>query len=158
MEKIRWCMKLKDGIRLEEPNENLSAAYIEKAEKSLQATSSLKGNREWSVSTSYYSMYFALYSILVKIGIKCEVHACTIEFMKRFLSKYFTQDECRFLEKSMKARIDAQYYVNRTISEEHYRKMLEKAPSFLVKCKQILSKINEKEIMDIRKKIKKSNI
>lgn len=155
MEKIRWCTKLKDGIRLDEPNENLCKAYIKKAEKSLQATSSLKENREWAISTSYYSMYFALYSILVKIGIKCEVHACTIEFMKRFLSEYFTKEDCTFLEKAMKARIDVQYYVDRTVSDEQYRKMLKEAPLFLVRCKGILSKISEREVMDIRKEIKK---
>lgn len=47
MEMIKWCMKLKNGIELAEPNDNLSGAYVKKAETALSAASALKGNKEW---------------------------------------------------------------------------------------------------------------
>jgi uncharacterized protein (UPF0332 family) len=155
MERIRWCLQLKNGIEPVEPNENLSKAYMKKAESSLQTAAILKENRDWSIIASYYSMYFALYSILMKIGMKCEVHSCTIEFMKRFLQDYFTREECEFLKDSMKARTDTQYYVDRRVPDEQYRKILEKTPLFLVKCREVLLKINEEEVDGIRNKVKR---
>jgi len=36
------------------------------------------GISEWTISTSYYAKYFAIYALLSRIGIKCEIHDCTI--------------------------------------------------------------------------------
>lgn len=155
MEKIRWCMGRKGGIELVEPSDNLSNGYISKAEESLEALQKVKGNRDWTVSTAYYSMYFSLYSILVKAGVKCEIHACTIEFMKRFLSSHFTLEECKFMSQSLQARIDTQYYVDREVKNEFIEGMVRTAPQFLVKCKEALAKIRESEIKTIRSQLNK---
>ncbi|MCH8329263.1 MAG: hypothetical protein IIB81_02630, partial [Nanoarchaeota archaeon] len=100
MEKIEWCMKQKNGIEVVEPNENLSKAYIKKAEDALKAAASLKGNKDWEISSLYYTMYFSLYSILMRIGIKCEIHSCTIEFMRQFLQEHFNDDDFFLIKKS----------------------------------------------------------
>jgi uncharacterized protein (UPF0332 family) len=156
MDKIKWCKSVKGGIELIEPNPNLADGYILKAEESLGMMQKAKGSRDWSVSTSYYSMYFSLYSILMKIGVKCEIHACTIEFMKRFLSSYFTPTECKFMLDSLQARIDTQYYVDREVEDKFVQEMIATAPTFLVKCKEILARIKESEINDVRKQFQKS--
>jgi len=153
MEKIKWCLQVNNGIELVEPNDNLSKVYLDKAEEALKASIAVKGNTSWEISSSYYSMYFALYSILIKIGIKCENHLCTIEFMKQFLSKYFSDDDVRLVKDSMGLRIDAQYYVDRAISGAKYQKLINKAPSFIAKCKDVRVKINSSEIKEIRSKI-----
>lgn len=155
MEKINWCKSVKGGIELVEPNTNLANGYILKAEESLNIMQKAKDSRDWSVSTSYYTMYFSLYSILMKIGVKCEIHACTIEFMKRFLPAYFTPAECKFISDSLKARVDTQYYVDRDIKDKFVSEMLMIAPNFLIKCKEILARIKESEINTIRKEVKK---
>lgn len=95
MDKIIWCLKQKGGIQLVDPNSNLAEAYIKKAEDSL---SSIRINKikDWKISTAYYTMYFSLYSILMKIGVKCEIHSCTLEFAKHFLKEYFSEDELDF--------------------------------------------------------------
>ena len=36
----------------------------------------------WLATTKYYAEYFAVYSVLMKIGIKCEIHDCTIALVK----------------------------------------------------------------------------
>ena len=95
------------------------------------------------------SLYFSLYSILMKMGVKCEIHSCTIEFTRRFLGEYFSEDEISFLAASLKARIDSQYYVDRSVPDEQYKRMLADAPKFLVKCKSISTKLNEKTINKI---------
>ena len=155
MDKIKWCAKKKDGLNLVEPNSNLAEAYIKKAEEALE---SLRVNiiKDWKISTAYYTIYFSLYALLIRMGIKCEIHSCTVEFAKQFLEEYFSKEELDFIEDSLKARIDSQYYVDRTVPDPQYKKMIKLAPEFLVKCKSILLKLNEKKINEIRKKFQDS--
>lgn len=153
MEKIRWCLKIKNGIELVELNDNLSKVYLKKSEDALKAAAALDGNIDWEISSSYYAMYFALYAILMRIGVKCEIHSCTIEFMGRFLSDYFDAEDRKLLKDSMRMRIDAQYYADRDISEDESRKMISEAPQFMVLCREVLFRIKEIDIEDIRKKI-----
>ena len=154
MDKIKWCAGKREGLILIETNSNLAEAYTKKAEEALE---SMRINviKDWKISTAYYTLYFSLYSVLTKIGIKCEIHSCTIEFAKRFLKEFFSEEELDFMEDSFKARIDSQYYVDRTVPDEQYNKMINKAPEFLVKCKSILIKLNEKKINEIRKEFQK---
>ena len=154
MDKIKWCAGKKEGLSLIESNSDLAEAYIKKAEEALE---SIRINiiKDWKISTAYYTLYFSLYSVLTKIGIKCEIHSCTIEFAQRFLKEFFSEEELDFTEDSLKARIDSQYYVDRTVPDEQYNKMIKKAPEFLVKCKSILIKLNEKKINEIRMGFKK---
>ena len=155
MDKIKWCAGKKEGLSLIEPNSNLAEAYIKKAEEALE---SMRINviKDWKISTAYYTLYFSLYSVLIKIGIKCEIHSCTIAFAKRFLREFFSEEDLDFTEDSLKARIDSQYYIDRTVPDEQYNKMVKNAPEFLVKRKSILIKLNEKKINEIRKEFQKA--
>ncbi|MBI2666066.1 HEPN domain-containing protein [Candidatus Woesearchaeota archaeon] len=155
MDKLAWCKKQKNGIELIEQNQNLSQEYIEKAENALMAVKSLEGNKEWQISSAYYAMYFSLYAILMKLGIKCEIHACTIEIMKKILAKYFSTEEINLLQKSLTARIDAQYYTDRDVKEEQRINMIENAPKFHLKCKEIIIRFTSKETDAIRRVITK---
>ena len=114
MDKIIWCTKKKEGLTLIEPNSNLAEAYLKKAQEALE---SMRINiiKDWKISTAYYTIYFSLYSIMMKIGIKCEIHSCTINFTKTFLKDYFEDEEFEFIEDSLKARIDSQYYAESII-------------------------------------------
>jgi len=87
----------------------------------------------------------------MKIGIKCEIHSCTIEFTKRFLKDHFTSEDFELIDKAFSARIDSQYYVNREVPNENYDLILKKAPAFLVKCKNIV--FEQKGIENIRDQI-----
>ena len=155
MELIKWCMKLKNGIELAAPNDNLCGAYVKKAETALNAASALKGNKEWEVSSSYYAMYFSLYAVMSKIGVKCENHSCSIAFMKDFLPKKFEKVDSDFLKKAMHARIDMQYYSNRGIDDQFYQKMMKNAAIFLVECKEAINSIKQEEIAQIRDEMEK---
>lgn len=151
MDKIKWCTEKKDGLILVETNNDLANAYLKKAEEALE---SMRINiiKDWKISTAYYTIYFSLYSILMKLGIKCEIHSCSIEFAKRFLTEFFQENELDFIEDSLKARVNSQYYVDRTVPDEQYNEMIQRTPEFLVKCKAILIKLNEKKINEIRDK------
>ena len=70
MATIRWCKNQNRGIRLIEPNDNLFREYIETAEETLDVLKSIKGkSKVWLATTKYYCEYFAIYSLLMKIGI-----------------------------------------------------------------------------------------
>lgn len=154
MDKIKWCAGKKEGLSLIEPNSNLAEAYTKKAEEALESMRVIV-IKDWKISTAYYTLYFSLYSVLTRIGVKCEIHSCTIEFAKRFLKEFFSEEELNLVEDSLKARIDSQYYVDRTVPDEQYDNMIKKAPEFLVKCKSILIKLNEEKINEIRKKFQR---
>lgn len=154
MDKINWCLKQKGGINVVEPNSNLSEAYIKKGEEALESMR-INRIRDWKISTAYYAMYFSLYAVLMKIGVKCEIHSCTIEFAKNLLKDYFEEQEVEFLADSLKARVDAQYYVNREVPDKQFEEMVKKAPLFLIKCKGIILKLTEQKINEIRNNIKK---
>lgn len=149
MGKIQWCASKKEGLKLSEPSSNLAEAYLKKAEGALESVS-LNIVKEWKIATAYYSLYFSLYSILSRIGVKCGIHSCTIEFAKMFLSEDFSSEEIEFLEDSLKARIDSQYYVNQSVPDEMLGKMIAYAPSFFAKCKSIIIRLSESRINKIR--------
>ncbi len=148
--KIKWCINQKQGLELIDKNNNLSKEYLVKAENSLKAVKSLENNTEWQISTAYYSIYFSLYAILIKIGIKSEIHSCTIEFANMFLKDYLFDKEISLLKAAMKARIDLQYYTDRDLTLDKKNKIIKFAVEFHIKCKEILINLTESQINKIR--------
>lgn len=153
---LKWCYKQKDGIKLIDPNDNLANSYLKMAEDSLGTMNrERKYNLRFAISACYYSMYYSLYAICMKIGIKCEIHNCTIEFMKQMLSEFYSQGDIKIIKKAFDARIIAQYYVDKLVAKEDIDYIFKNAPLFITKSKEILGGINEKDIKEIRIKIMK---
>jgi uncharacterized protein (UPF0332 family) len=151
---LKWCCGKKEGIRLIEPNDNLSTGYIQMAENAIGTMNREKGlNMQFAISACYYSMYYSLYSILMKIGVKCEIHACTLEFMKKLLLGLYSDEDCKLINKAFDARNASQYYVDKIVAKEDTEFIFSNAQYFLSKSKEILLKINEKDILEIRKEI-----
>ena len=150
MDKIRWCLNQRKGIEIVEPSDNLRDAYLIKAEESLEALRTVK-IRDWQLTTAYYAIYHGIYSLLMKMGIKCEIHSCTIEFAKRHLTEHFAPEDFELIDKAFSARIDSQYYVNREVPDQNYEIIIKKTPAFLVKCKNVV--LEQKEIENLREKI-----
>ncbi len=100
MDQIKWCVQQKKGIELVEPSDNLREAHLIKAEESLEVLRATK-IRDWEMTTAYYTIYHGIYSLLMKIGIKCEIHSCTIEFTKRFLKNHFSSEDFELIDKSI---------------------------------------------------------
>ena len=88
------------------------------------------------------------------MGIKCEIHSCTLEFAKQFLNEFFNPEEMDFMGKSLKSRVDSQYYIDRSVPDDQYQRMIQSAPNFLVKCKSIQIKLTENKIKEIREKFR----
>jgi len=144
MNKIKWCLQQKSGIMLVEPNNNTYKAYLLEADDSLVAMERNVGT--WKVVTAYYAGYSALYALLQKAGIKCEIHDCTLLFMNFF---GFTEDEIVFLQQLKKDRTDSQYYLKKVKEPDTV-----KIKSFVLHCKMLGQKLNYDAISKIRGLVK----
>jgi len=112
----------------------------------------LAKSKDWKIAASYYTIYFSVYSLMMQLGIKCEIHTCTIAFAKIYLQEKFSKEELKLFETAFTARNDTQYYTNREVTQENYEKIIRQAPVFLVKCKNI--HFTEDKIKEVREKIK----
>ncbi len=54
----------------------------------------------------------------------------------------------------MKAREDAQYYIDWEVKDDFYKKMLKKAPEILILCKDIIDHLTERKTNEIRNSLK----
>ncbi|MEK6873259.1 MAG: hypothetical protein AABW91_00260 [Nanoarchaeota archaeon] len=152
MDKINWCKKQNKGIKITEPSDNLSNEYYQNAEESLKVLRSIKETKSnmWLATTKYYIEYFAVYSVLMKIGIKCEIHDCTI-LLINFLEKedIVKKGMSRILEKDKELRIDNQYYLkNRPVNIN-----FEELSEFILSIKETLNNLDEDKIKYLREKI-----
>ena len=43
-----------------------------------------KDNPDWEISAAYYTIYFSVYSIMIRLGVDSKIHSCTIAFAKKF--------------------------------------------------------------------------
>jgi uncharacterized protein (UPF0332 family) len=145
MEKIKWCFLQKKGIKIIELKPHLSQSYMKEADETLENVFTTKG--KWKVITAYYACYNAIYSILMKCGIKCEIHDCSIALMKFF---EFEKSNIGFMNDLKDKRIQAQYYLKKL-------KLKDEKPikEFVLKCKIILRELNSDKIGEIRSEIRK---
>jgi len=141
--KLIWCLKQKNGIKIIEPNNNLSLSHIKEADETLIEMLKLSG--KWKVITAYYSCYNALNSILIKSGIKSEIHSCSIELMSFF---DFDLEDITFIENLKDDRIGAQYYLKEKKLED-----VNLVKKFILRCKIIRDQLNTDKINKIREKI-----
>ena len=153
MVSIRWCIEHKDGIRILQPNANMSDSYLKMAEESIGVLKNIGGSKIWTATTSYYIFYYSLYSLMLRLGIKCEIHSCSLEFMRSFLGEFYSAKDMEMIEKAFKARTDLQYYANRPVDEKVIEEIKAYCKDFYVKTKNIIIKITEQQINSIRKKL-----
>ncbi|MGM5485233.1 MAG: hypothetical protein ACQEP1_05170 [Nanobdellota archaeon] len=148
---LEWCKK--KGLALIKPNDNLAEEYYSNAEETLRITNMIKdsGSNMWIATQKYYTEYLAAYSILMKIGIKTEIHSCTIEviaLLERLGIVDF--DFSNDLRDDKDLRIDNQYYL-KNIPVDFDSKDLSRK---LLDVRKILDNINENKIKEVRDYIK----
>jgi uncharacterized protein (UPF0332 family) len=152
--KIQWCLKKERGISLIKPNENLSKAYVAKAKEAAEVMRTLQEkSMAWAMSACYYSMYYSLYAVMMKLGVKSEIHSCSMTFMRYALKGYFDESDVKVLERAFEARIDHQYYVTKIPKAEKIDELFESAILFYEKSQNVLLKIDENFIGSVRKRI-----
>ncbi|MEM5828999.1 MAG: HEPN domain-containing protein [Candidatus Aenigmatarchaeota archaeon] len=134
------------------PSKIISDSYIELAKNTLKRVETMLNEKDflWATVMIYYAEYYALYSFLRRIGIKCENHFCSILLATCLLGKEITKT----IEEHKDRRIDAQYYL-RIVREDKINEMFRSAKIFVAEFEDIVSKINERKIRFFRNKIKR---
>lgn len=150
---LKWCFRLKDGLKFTEPNENLAKSYLEEAKSSLKrAEKDLNdGDLLWATVVIYYADYYSLYSFLQKIGIKCENHFCSILAVSHILG----DEKAKIINQHKDRRIDAQYYI-KIGKEEDIKQMLKESKIFISMFDELVSNTSKKEIESYRIKLKRA--
>jgi len=156
---IVWCFKQKRGIRLTDPNLNLTKAYLKKAISALNTMTAALQIKEtdWTATTAYYARNFALYALLMKIGVKSEIHDCTINIAKllaknKILNPHLIND----ITKAKQTRIDTQYYVARELNQTDIKNNAEAARKFVLELEQTTENMTPEQIKNIRAQLKKA--
>src|SRR3989344_6831157 len=150
MVSVKWCLKQKDGLELVTPNNVMADSYIKMAEESISILKGVEASKIWTATTTYYIFYYSLYSLMLHIGIKCEIHSCSIEFMKKYLHIFYDKEGAEMMEKAFSARIDLQYYANRPVDSKVIEETKRYCTTFFIKTKDIIAKITEEQIKNIR--------
>lgn len=150
---IIWCLKQKRGIKIIDPNENLVKEYLRKATGSLNTmNAALQINEtEWIMTTAYYARYFALYALLMKLGVKSEIHDCSIA-VARLLARegILTENLVNDISQAKEMRVDVQYYVTRELEQGKVRRNVESARKFVLEIEKAIEKITTEQIKSIR--------
>jgi uncharacterized protein (UPF0332 family) len=154
---LSWCFKQKNGIRIVEPNDDMAKAYLKKAISALNTmTAALKiRETDWIAATAYYARYFALYSLLMKFGIKSEIHDCTIR-LGRYLSENGVLSKTLIddIEQAKQTRVDMQYYVVKEFSLAEVMENVEAARKFVLAAEKQTLAIKANQIQTIRQQLK----
>jgi|SRR3989344_2654430 len=152
MSSIKWCKTQAKGISLIEPNRNLSEEYYRNAEESMKVLRAVypTGSLMWLATIKYYIEYFAAYSLLMRIGIKCEIHECTIALLNLLEENDFiAQGLTKQVEEDKELRIDNQYHLKNKPVEIDFDVMA----NFLLRIRERIDSLSAEEIKTIRQKI-----
>ncbi len=148
--KIRWCFS-KGGAVLTEPNSNIKSSFMDLSKQTLKSAELTLESKDliWSTSMVYYAEYYALYSFLAMIGIKCENHECSIEIASFLLDKKIDLND---VKRAKDLRIDAQYYL-KTKSDAELHEELDKAKIIVNNIINLINKLTDDAINGYREKI-----
>ncbi len=147
---MNWCKK--QGMRLTEPSESLAEEYYKSAEETLRVSNLIKdsGSNMWLATQKYYTEYLLACAVLMRIGVKSEIHGCTIEVV-RLLEKeeIIPFNFSHLLEADKHLRIENQYYLKNIPVKYDSLQMRH----VLLAIREVLDALSTEKIEMIRKKI-----
>ena len=151
---LKWCLKQSKGIRTVGPSENLVKAYVQKSRTALKSMelNAKEGIYEWALSASYYARYFAVYALLQKIGVKCEIHDCTIALFSYLLHGSIPPGLVKQLKQSKDERVEAQYYTGKIDVDE--QELIHSAKSFVLEIEKLIDSLNPEKIVSLQKRLR----
>ncbi len=150
--KLRWCFRLKKGLKIILPNERLARLYLNEAKSSLKRAEKNFKDKDllWTTIVIYYADYYSLYAFLQRIGIKCENHSCSILAVEFILGK----DKTNIINEHKAKRIDAQYYI-KIDKENQVSRMLQESKNFVAMFDETISNMDKNHLEKYRTKIKR---
>ncbi len=112
-----------------------------------------KESVRFSISAGYYSIYYSLYAVMQKIGIRCDIHGCSLEFMKRFLSEFYSEKYFDLIDRALLVRRNLQYYVDRDVNKSDLNLIWDNVYDFFVLSRDVFSKLTSVKVDKIRKEL-----
>lgn len=152
MNRISWCKQRQRGITRVEPNINLSQQYIINASDSIRVLRAVlpTKSRMWIATLKYYIKYFGVYAILIRLGVKSEIHECTIAVAELLEEEgLLPNGMSKDLKEDKDLRADNQYYLKDRIVDIDFDKLA----LFIASINQSLYALNDQKISEIRAKI-----
>jgi uncharacterized protein (UPF0332 family) len=151
---LDWCLKQSKGIRIVAPSDNLVKAYREKSKNALKSMeiNAQAGLVEWAVSASYYAKYFAVYSLLSKIGVKCEIHDCTITLFEYLFCDSIPKEVIKDLRESKADRVEMQYYTQQI--SVNLEQVIKGTKKFVLEIENVADGLNSERIAELQKRLK----
>lgn len=107
---------------------------------------------EWAVSASYYAKYFAVYALLSKIGVKCEIHDCTIALFGHLFSTVELHHLVRELRQSKEDRVDVQYYSTRL--NVNLVDLMQRTKQFVLQVEELMDGLNAEKVAALQQKLR----
>lgn len=89
------------------------------------------------------------------MGVKSEIHDCSIALMRYLFYDIFERKFFAELEESKKQRIDVQYYTNRTVNDSDYEKNIKSVSGFVLKVEKAVEQMSNQGIDEARKGLEK---
>jgi len=150
-----YCFKKAPGLKLVTPNDNLVEVYKRKSRSALNMLESSKEKEEdeWILETSYYAKYFMVYSLFMKVGIKSEIHDCTIFALNSIFVELEMVDKDVYddLSNSRELRVGSLYY-DKDFGKERILSAASTAPKFCLEVESVIDKLSKEDILELRKK------
>src|SRR3972149_8444170 len=151
---LKWCLRQERGIRwpclLTISRRRIwrnHAMSLRSMEVNAQA-----GIEEWTVSASYYAKYFAVYALLSKIGVKSEIHGCTIALFGYLFSTVEYHHLVRELRQSKDDRGDGRHYTREL--EVNLTDLMQQTKQFVLQIEELIDGLNSEEVAALQKKLK----
>jgi uncharacterized protein (UPF0332 family) len=120
----------------------------------MNAALQIKEN-DWILTTAYYARYFALYALLIKLGIKSEIHDCSIATARLLAkNKIITPNLVTDITQAKQTRIDTQYYVTKELKQEEIIRNVESARKFVLEIQKSIEEVSAEQTNNIRNKLK----
>ena len=156
-DRFDWCREQRRGIRLVKPSISVCEAYLAKSESALNVLVSAreKDEPDWVVTTAYYAKYFALYAVLARCGIKCEIHACTLTAAERLLvdnglmAKQLHED----ILEAKDLRVEMQYYAYQSYDKNAVTRQAGSSPDFVLAMRALTERLDERTIDKVRERV-----
>ena len=150
-----FCFKKAGGLKLVSPNERLVEVYKKKSRSALNMLESAKEKQEdeWILDTSYYAKYFMVYALFMKVGIKSEIHDCTIFALNSIFVELEMVDKDVYddLSNSRELRVGSLYY-DKDFGKERILSAASTAPKFCLEVESVIDKLSKEDILELRKK------
>jgi uncharacterized protein (UPF0332 family) len=140
-----------------EPNPNLTKEYIRKAISALNTMNAALQIKEtdWTLTTAYYARYFALYALLMKLGIKSEIHDCSIAVARLLANnKIITPNLVTEITQAKQTRIDTQYYITKELKQEEIKRNVESARKFVLEIQKSIELVSIEQTNNIRNRLR----